>query len=405
MKRIMIIAAMAVAVSACENKGTDATTGETAASTDAEEGIDYDAIATRIVNESAGVKPGEVVVINGSPVEPKLLEALEAAVLTAGGHPIIAVSYPRAQKRFLAQAPVQYLSQPSKAGLALVEAGDVFITAGGVEDPMLFADADEGRLNAVREANRVVTQAAMQKRARSVDIGQSGGIPTMAYAKSRGADYKGMRAMFFKALAVPSATIAQRGAAVSGKMKPGQQVRLRSASGTDVTFTLAATPARVSTGRAADNDTGKGMAAAFLPAGDFYACVDPASANGVLVSPSETFRGKKVRNLRITFKGGAVESITADEGADLLNGYFGQLDDDSKKLSLINIGLNPESRPLEGSDYISWEMSGVPTVQVGNSQWAGCPTGGEGGYAVHQLGSTLAAGDVEVVKDGALALN
>ncbi len=123
------------------------------------------------------------------------------------------------------------------------------------------------------------------------------------------------------------------------------------------------------------------------------------------MSPSETFRGKKVRNLRITFKGGAVESITADEGADLLNGYFGQLDDDSKKLSLINVGLNPESRPLKGSDYISWEMSGVPTVQVGNSQWAGCPTGGEGGYAVHQLGSTLAAGDVEVVRDGALALN
>jgi hypothetical protein len=50
-------------------------------------------------------------------------------------------------------------------------------------------------------------------------------------------------------------------------------------------------------------------------------------------------------------------------------------------------------------------MSGVPTVQVGNSQWAGCDNGGEGGHAIHQLGATLTAGDAEVVKDGALALN
>ena len=404
MRKIIIMAAMAAGLGACDQKAAaPAADGETAKAE--ADGVDYAAVATRVVTESAGVKPGEVVVINGSMGEPKLLEALQAAVLTAGGHPIVSVNFPRAEKKFLAEAPLEYLRQPSKAGLALIQAGDVFISAGGIEDPTLFADVDEARVNASREANRSVAEMATKKRARSVDIGQSGGIPTEAFAKSRGADYGAMRAMFFKALAVPAAAIAERGTAVSNKMKPGQQVRLRSAAGTDITFTLAAGRSRVSTGRAADNDTGQGQASAFLPAGDFYACVDPASANGVVVSPADSIRGKKVRNLRVTFSGGAITALAADEGADVVQRYFGELDADSKKLSLINIGLNPESKPLDGADYLSWEMSGVPTVFVGNAQWAGCQQGGESGHPIHQRGATLAAGAAEVVKDGALVLN
>ena len=396
---------MAAGLAACDRADHRAGGDDGTATADSKAGVDFDAIAKRVVTESAEVKPGEVVVINGSIAEPKLLEALQAAVLTAGGHPIVAVNFPRAEKRFLTDAPMEYLRQPSKAALAMINAADVFISASAVEDPGLFADVDEARLNASREANQAVGEAANAKRARSVDIGQIGGIPTAAYAKDRGADYDAMRAMFFKALAVPTSTIAQRGAVVSAKMKAGEQVRLRSASGTDLTFTLAATRSRVSTGKASDNDTGQGQASAFLPAGDFYACVDPASANGVLVAPTDRFRGKPVKNLRITFRNGAIASMTADEGLEGMQRYFAELDDSSKKLSLINVGLNPESRPLKGSDYVSWEMSGVPTVLVGNAKWAGCANGGEGSKEVHQLGATLTAGSAEVVKDGNLTLN
>ena len=400
----MMAAALASGLAACDNQAKGPAGEDGAARADSE-GVDFDAIAQRVVTESAGVKPGEVVVINGSIAEPRLLEALQAAVLLAGGHPIVAINFPRANKRALTQAPMEFLRQPPRADLALLEAGDVFISAGAVEDPELFSDVDEARLNAVREANQTLGEATAAKRARSVDIGQAGGIPTAAYAKSRGADYKDMRAMFFRALAVPSNVIAQRGSAVSAKMQPGQSVRLRSAAGTDLTFKLAGGRSRVSTGRAADNDTGQGMAAAFLPAGDFYACVDPASANGVLVSPADRFRGKPVRNLRITFRNGAIASMTADEGAEALQRYLAEIDDNGKRISLINIGLNPESRPLKGSDYMSWEMSGVPTVFVGNSKWAGCAHAGEGGQQFHQLGATLAVGNAEVIRDGNLAVN
>ena len=404
-KQAMIVAAMAVCLASCgDRSGRDGKHGDKPG-TKEDSSVDYDAIARRVVTESAEVKPGEVVVIDGSPAEPRLLEALQAAVLTAGGHPIVTVSFPRAEKRFVAEAPQQYLSQQSKGDLAMIEAGDVFISASAVEDPQLFADVDEARLNVVREANQSVAQAAQRKRARSVDIGQSGGIPTEAFAKSRNADYDDMRAMFFKALAVPTDAIVQRGRAVTARMQPGSQVRVRTADGTDLTFRLTSKPARVSTGRASDNDTGVGQASAFLPAGDYYACVEPNSATGVLVTNNQSFRGKKIRNLRITFQGGLATAISADEGAEALTGYFGQLDEPSKRLSLINIGLNPESRPLKGSDYLSWEMAGVPTVFLGNNQWAGCDNGGEAGLNVHLTGATVAAGNTPVVNDGALVLN
>lgn len=407
MKKTIISVAVVMGLAACDGAtdGNMAAENGTAATSDAQETIDYNAVARRVVRESAGVKPGEVVVINGSPSEAGLLEALQAEVLLAGGSPIVSVNFPRAEKRALVEAPIALLRQPPKGQLALVEAGDVFISATAVEDPALFADADETRLDAVRQASQTLNQASSTKRGRSVDIGQTGGIPTAAYAKSQNADHRQMRDMFFRALAVSAADIAKRGAVVSQKMQPGQEVRLRSAAGTDLTFRLAAGKSRVSTGRASDNDTGKGMATAFLPAGDFYACVDPKSANGVVVTSEGVFRGKPTRNVRMTFKDGAMTSLTADEGGDLLTKFFAELDAPSKQMSLINIGLNPESRPLEGSRYLSWEMGGVPTVFLGNSQWAGCAQGGEAGHQVHQAGATLAAGNVEVVRGGALVLD
>ncbi|HET7816367.1 MAG TPA: aminopeptidase [Sphingomicrobium sp.] len=404
MKRAAILASVALFLVSCAERPQGDAKPEDKAAAKADSDVDYDAIATRVVTESAGVKPGEIVVINGTLAEPKLLEALTGAVAMAGGHPIVTVDFPSVDKKFVSQAPEQYLRQQSRGELALIEAGDVFINASAVEDPALFADVDDNRLNIVREANQAVGQTAMRKRSRAVSIGQSGGIPTPAFAKSQDADYDDMRAMFLRALAVPAATIAERGRAVTGRMQPGSTVRLRTAEGTDLTFRLSGKPARVSTGRASDNDTGTGRADTWLPAGDYYACVEPNSASGVLVTTRQSFRGSRVGNLRITFQDGLATAITAESGGEALNRYLAQLDEAAKRMSLINIGLNPESRPLEGSHYLSWEMAGVPTVVLGNSQWAGCDHGAEDSFDVHLAQATLAAGDKPVVNNGALVL-
>jgi hypothetical protein len=44
---------------------------------------------------------------------------------------------------------------------------------------------------------------------------------------------------------------------------------------------------------------------------------------------------------------------------------------DKDVLSVIDIGINPESHPLENSDYYSWEMAGMITITTGINQWPG----------------------------------
>ena len=125
----------------------------------------------------------------------------------------------------------------------------------------------------------------------------------------------------------------------------------------------------------------------------------------MLAAARHPFRGKTIRNLRITFQNGLATAMTADKGGEALKAYWAQLDEPSKRLSLINLGLNPESRPVEGSNYLSWEMAGVPTMQIGNAQWAGCDNGGEGGLSAHVAQATVAAGNTPVVNNGALVVN
>lgn len=395
-------AAVAIALPACQ-RSADAPAENKAEAAD-DGGVDYAAVAQRVVRDSAAVRPGEVVAISGSPVELELLEHLQAAVLLAGGQPIVTINFPRADRRAITEVPVDYLRQAPRAQLAMIQAADVFISAGAVQDPTLFADVPEERFTILRQANQAVAEALAAKRGRSVDIGQTGGIPTEAYAQTQNADPADMRRMFFRALAVGSDQIAPRGVAVTQRMPAGAQVHVRTATGTDVRFRLSGHRSRVSTGRAADNDTGSGMAQTFLPAGDFYACIDPASAEGVVVQPRTNFRGRPVTNLRMTFRQGVLTDVAAEgEGGEALRGYFASLTDaGSKRLSLINIGLNPESRPLEGSHYLSWEMSGVPTLLVGDNRWAGCDNAGQDGFNVHQAGATVTANNAEVVRAGEL---
>jgi len=363
---------------------------------------DYESVAQKVVTESAGVQPGEVVVLSGSPSELDILTALTAAVLEAGGLPITTIDLPQAYRKAVMAADIAYLRQEPKAQLALIDAADVFINASAVSAPGLFADVPEERFAALRENNGMVAAALKEKAPRSVDLGQSGGIPTKAYADSLGTDYQEMRAMFWSALDVPAEEVAATGETVSAKMSGGSTVTVASDAGTNLTFELSDEPSRVSTGRAADN-AGEGGAQAFLPAGDFYACAAPGSASGVIVAPYVDFRGEPVRDLRLTVKNGAVTGVKAKENQKAVKAFMDTLDEAGKTVSLVNIGLNPESRMLDGSEYRSWEMAGMVTLYLGTNQWAGCGHAADSGFPLHIDGATVKAGDATVVADGSLA--
>jgi len=363
---------------------------------------DYDAIADNLVNGSLAVQPGEMVVIGGGPSEIDLMAAIQVAVSKAGGQPVLTLNIPEANKRAVMETPVEHIEQLPTAGLLLSKITDVFINVGSIEDPGLFADVPEDRLAAFRHAGVPLARAFKNLNYRSATLGQTGGIPTAAYAKSQGADPEELQAIFWQAVAVSPDDLTKKATKVASHMTNGAEVRVTSEAGTDLTFKMDRFSARINAGRTVDVKPASGPTNVWFPAGEAYGCVDAASANGELVVATTTFRGVKVENLRLTFKNGRVSKMSADSNSEILEKYFDASSPKLKELSLVDLGLNPQSRTPAGSSYYSWEMGGMVTLNLGNNSWAGGDNDSDAALSLHVPGTTLSIGGETVIKGGKL---
>ncbi len=367
-------------------------------------GPDYDTIADNLVNQSAAVQPGEIVVIAGGTNEIDLMAAIQVAVSKAGGQPLITLNIPTANKRALMETSMEHLAQLPTANLLMTKMADVFINVGSVEDPGLFSDAPEERLATARKAGVPLTRALNNARFRSATLGQTGGIPTTAYADSVDADYEEMSEIFWKAVAVAPADLAAKAGSVIGKLKEGALVEMTSEAGTDLSFAIGAESARINAGRTSDVVAPNGAANTWLPAGEAYACVKAGSANGKLVVPWTQFRGLAVKNLELTFENGRVAELSADTHQEVLQEYLASSSESLRELSIVDLGMNSESRTPAGSSYKSWEMGGMVTLGLGNNGWAGGSNDSDGALSLHVTGSTLSIDGDTVVEAGKLEI-
>ncbi len=363
---------------------------------------DYESIADNVVNQSVEIQPGEVVIISGGQTEIELMESLQVAVAKAGGQPIVLLNLPRANKRAIMETPMEHLERTPTAGLLQARMADAFINVASVQDPKLFADVPEERLAATRQAGAVLSDALRNVRFRSVSLGQTGGIPTEAYAASQSADYETMVNMFWKAISVPPDRLAEAGRKVVDMLRPGARLHLTSAAGSDLSFTVDQLQPRINAGRSGDVLTATGPSSVWLPAGEAYACVKGGSASGTLVVPQTTFRGMDVENLELKFENGRITSLSAETHEEALRKFFDSSSPESQDLSVIDVGLNPDSRTLEGSHYRSWEMGGMVTLQVGNNSWAGGSNNADAGLSFHVASATLTIDGKKVVGNGEL---
>jgi len=366
------------------------------------EETNYDAIADSMVNGSLAIQPGELVVIGGSPAEVDLMAALQVAVSKAGGQPLITLNIPEANKRAVMETPIEHMSQLPVQGLFLYKMTDVFINVSSVQEPGLFADVPEERLASFRQAGVPLTRVFNNMRYRSATLGQTGGIPTGAYAESVGADPAELQEIFWQAVAVTPGELIPTASKIVSLMKPDAEIRITSKAGTDLTLKVDHTPARINVGRTSDVQAPTGSANVWLPAGEAYGTVRDAS--GTLVVPWTSFRGVPIENLKMTFKNGEVTKMSADSNQAKLEEYFAASSSKLKFASVIDFGLNPQSRSPKGTNYYSWEMGGMLTLGLGGNLWAGGDNDSDGTLAFHLPGTTVSIGGKNVVKNGELEL-
>lgn len=365
---------------------------------------DCDAVADKIVNYSLKVQPGESVLIVGTPAEQDLLGALVVAVYKAGGLPTVELYIPEAHHRALKEMPIEYLTFVPTYRLMQERTLDCLISVTSNQQPGLFADIPGEMWKAIRKSNMPLTQARKNARFRDVELGGAGGIPTEAFARARNADYTEMDAMFWNAVSTDYGDVLEAGEAFSKLMSPHAEVEVTSHAGTNVSFKLGSTPPGLNTGRTGEKSSPSGPDFVFLPAGDIWAAADTSTASGTVVVPEYWFREKKIENLRLNFKDGKLDSVSAANDVSALLEYLESADDGKQVLSVVDIGLNPDSRPLQNSSFYSFEMAGMVTLGIGTNTWAGGDVVSETQMNLLIPDTTVKIGGRTVVSEGKLAV-
>jgi leucyl aminopeptidase (aminopeptidase T) len=363
---------------------------------------DYDSIADKLVNQLAGVQPAEVVVITGNADQQALLEALVAATWKAGGQPTVVVNFPQANKNAIMEMPIEYMKFPNWFGVAQARLVDCFINVASIQDPALFADVPEERFEAFRQGGTVLQRANQYNRFRSVTLGQTGGVPTAAYAASQNADFEAMTTMFWKAVDTDYGALRESAKFVASTLASGDTVRVTSEIGTDITFAVEDVAPRVNCGRPDDNTVASGPMSSWVPAGEAYAEVRAGSANGTVVVPHLDFRGIPMKNVKMSFADGLMTDLSSESDLTMLREFLTATTGDSTMLSIVDVGLNPNSHPIEGSAFSSWEMGGMVTLGMGNNSWAGGSNMASDGLTFHLPGATLAVGETTICEKGKL---
>jgi leucyl aminopeptidase (aminopeptidase T) len=363
---------------------------------------DFQTIARMLVNDSVQVKEKEGVLISGDPSKIPLMEAIAVEVAKKGAFPHLVLESPAVQQRILNEAPARFLETPNPLTLAEVKQIDVFIGLSAVQDPTALAKVPEERVALTRKAGQVITDAVYARPIRSVALGNPV-MPTDAVARFYGVPPADFEARFWQAVETPHAAIEEKATMVRQVLESGREIRIKTQSGTDLRLRLAGRKVGVSDGQIHAAPVNR-PEQVWLPAGEVYTAPDVSSVNGTIVSPMAEYRGIKIKDLRLTFENGRVTQIQATQNAEALKEALAKSSGDKDLFSFLDIGVNPNSHPIKGSDFCSYEMAGMVTIGIGQAPWAESPNKSDFGQDFCVPRATVEVDGKAIVKDGALAI-
>jgi len=368
---------------------------------------DLDKLADRVVTQSAGVKEGEIVLINGQPTDGELLENLAVSVRKAGGFPIVFYDTDRLDKRMFFDVPPKYDTQPDKAALGLMGLADAVINVADGTTENLFEGADPARMAARAKTGETINQAILKRGVRTIEIGNNL-YPTSWRAERYGMSEDDLSKLFWDGVNIDYSDVQKRGDTVKAALASGGEVHVTNPNGTDLKMNIKGRSVLVSDGVLSDAERKAGgmTASVFLPAGEVYTTPVPGSAEGKVVQSRTYFRGKQIDNLTLTVSGGKVTAMTGSGAgwADYKAAYDANNDPRKDAFGFIDLGINPNVKLPANSTMGTWVPAGAVTVGAGNNSWAGGDNTVPWGSTLYLPGSTVTLDGKTIVDNGALKL-
>jgi aminopeptidase len=368
--------------------------------------MNFSEMAGTIVKTSAGVKPGDVVMIFGGRHNMDFIEALAIEVRKQGGMPQMIFDTDKYERAQFTEVPDKYLDEEPTYLANWLKYTNVFIGLPNVEDSKaVFGDVPQDKLAKTSKAGQVIQDALNSSGIRAVSVG----YPTKSDAAVNQLDFATYQKVFWDSVGADLQKISQSGNKLKQMLQGAKTVRVTSPSGTDFTFSVGNRPIFVDDGIMTDERARSKdfvTRAVSLPGGTAFVAPIETSANGKVVVPRDQCMFKPLTGESFTFNQGRLENYKADTGAQCYAEAMAPYDGPKDVFGFFQIGLNPGARVIENpGDYRPQNAAGLVVIGIGDNILLGGDNKvkGQGGFTFPIVNATVTIDGKTVVQDGKLA--
>jgi aminopeptidase len=362
-------------------------------------------LARRVITTTIGVRPGEVVIVNGGKHTVGLMEEMAMEAAKAGGLPMLWLESDRVARSTMTDVKDEYLDLKPRHLVHWFGHTNVWIGLGAFEDARaVYADVPESKLAKTAAAGQEVYDMLNGSPLRGAFIG----YPTRGRAEEVGLDYERYAAMLWAAIGTDYGRIATAAEKLERKLGKAKGVRITTPAGTDLRFKLIRRPVVVDAGIVRQDSGREGLMLnrfASLPGGAVAMAPEESSVTGTLVVPRDRCKYRPLRNARYEFAKGTLTSAKADDGGACLEENLAVYGQGMRRLGYFTIGLNPEMKVIEnGADYRPGVAAGMVTLSLGDNSFYGGANTVPGAMVIDipVTGATMELDGERIVDNGAL---
>jgi len=365
--------------------------------------VDLREVARKLVNQSARVKEGEFVLINGGVRDLELLEDMAIATRRLGAWPMVTLGSDRMTRLMYDDVPAAFDGQRPELAVRVVGLFPVNINVDFSENDRVLEGVSPERIAAQGKAAQPVGDLAREFNVRTINLG-NGFYPTKQRAAMFGISRDELAEIFWAGVSVDYQELRQTGLVVKRVLDEGHTLRITNPNGTDLTVQLGGKDVLISDGVVSADDERLGGAATtvWLPAGEVFTAPLAGTAEGVIVADHFFYQGHRIEGLRLEFAEGKLTAMKADNGLELIQASYDVAGEGRDQFAVVDIGINPNIQLQPGSSMVGWVPAGMVTVGVGNNAWAGGANNVN--FAIYPFlpGSTVEVDGVVVVDGGVL---
>lgn len=369
---------------------------------------DVVSLAKRIVNQTAGIKPGDVVLVEGGKHTISLMEQIAVEVHRQGAHPLMMLESDLSLKAYWHEKPEANLSDYPKYLIALFKEVDFVISLPNSENFKEIYKGVDPKRSALIGSNSEKLLEELSTDSHSSSIGIS--FPTKQIAELSGIDFGVYEKMHWAAANTDYKSIADKGEKLKALLKGAKSVKISTKEGTNLTFSMGDRLVFADDGILSDEErSSEVMFARYasLPGGWMDFAPMESSVNGTIMVSRMRCDYEPMLGVSFTVKNGVIENFQAKQGQGCFDKNMAPHTGNKNTVSVFTLGLNPEMKVIQNdkTDYRPNTAAGFMTIAIGgNNKPYNGTTIATGGYTFPIINPTLEIDGKVVVKDGKIVI-